>query len=72
MDQIGMNSTRVPAVSMSLTLDNLEEYVNYTILVRAITAVGGGPYSNPITRLTQEAGVYAVFTHYTAASAVSS
>ena len=57
MGRIGRNSTRVPAGSRSLTLSGLEEYVNYSISVQAFTVVGGGPNSEPITRLTLEAGM---------------
>ena len=32
----------------SLIVDGLEEFTNYTIEVRAHTAVGPGPYSDPI------------------------
>ena len=33
---------------ISLEVTGLEEFANYTIKVRAYTAVGPGPYSNPI------------------------
>ena len=32
----------------SLEVDGLEEFANYTVEVRAYTAVGPGPYSSPI------------------------
>ena len=32
----------------SLQVNGLEEFANYTIEVRAYTAVGPGPYSNPM------------------------
>ena len=32
----------------SLQVDGLEEFANYTIEVRAYTAVGPGPYSRPM------------------------
>ena len=32
----------------SLIVDGLEEFINYTIEVRAHTAVGPGPYSDPM------------------------
>ena len=41
---------------MFYLLDNLEEYVNYTISVRAFTSVGPGPYSDPITKQTLQDG----------------
>ena len=33
---------------LSLMVDDLEEFANYTIEVRAYTAVGPGPYSSPM------------------------
>ena len=33
----------------SLLIENLEEFGNYTIEVRAHTAAGAGPYSSPMT-----------------------
>ena len=41
---------------MFYLLDNLEEYVNYTIQVRAFTSVGPGPYSDPIINQTLQDG----------------
>ena len=38
------------------TLTDLQEYVNYTISVRAYTSVGAGPYSNGIIQITNQAG----------------
>ena len=32
----------------SLTVENLEEFTNYTIEVRAYTLAGAGPYSSPM------------------------
>ena len=44
-----------PATMMNLT--DLEEYVEYNIIVRAYTSVGPGPYSDPpITERTEEDG----------------
>ena len=37
-------------------LDDLEEFVSYTISVRAYTIVGPGPYSDPITNQTFQDG----------------
>ena len=43
---------------LSLTLTNLEEFVNYTVTVRAFTAAGVGPYSFfPALNRTEEAGI---------------
>ena len=36
----------------SLEVDGLEEFANYTIEVRAYTAVGPGPYSSPMDVMT--------------------
>ena len=45
------NTTR-----LSITLTNLEEYVEYNISVRAYTSVGPGPYSAGIVQRTLEDG----------------
>ena len=42
---------------MSVDLTGLHEFVNYTISVRAFTDVGAGPYTDPVTKLTHEAGM---------------
>ena len=41
---------------LAANLTDLEEFVNYSIAVRAYTSVGGGPYSEPITERTDEDG----------------
>ena len=41
---------------LAANLTDLEEYVNYSIAVRAYTSVGGGPYSENITERTHEDG----------------
>lgn len=41
---------------MFYLLGNLEEYVNYTIQVRAFTSVGSGPHSDPIINQTLQDG----------------
>ena len=46
----------LPASSTGLTLSGLEEYVSYNISVRASTQVGPGPFSVPLTVVTEEAG----------------
>ena len=43
---------------LSVLLTDLEEYVNYTISVRAFTSAGAGNYSDPVTVLTNEDGKY--------------
>ncbi len=46
----------VSGSAMSVVLSDLEEFVNYTISVRAYTSVGAGNYSSEITVLTLEDG----------------
>ena len=45
----------------SLLVDGLEEFTNYTIEVRAYTAVGPGPYSSPIEVMTLTDGKHIVY-----------
>ena len=40
------------------TLTDLQEYVNYTISVRAYTSVGAGPYGDGVIEMTNEAGMW--------------
>ena len=51
-------TVNVSAPEMSVVLMDLEEYVNYTISVRAYTSVGEGPYSDGIIQLTNEDSEY--------------
>ena len=51
---IEKNTTNVSVLSVILM--RLQEYVNYTITVRAYTNAGAGPYSDPVTVLTNEDG----------------
>ena len=51
------DTVNVSGSNMSVVLTGLEEYVNYNISVRAYTDVGAGPYSDPVTELTPEAGM---------------
>ena len=53
---IGDLTVNISAPEMSVVLMDLEEYVNYTISVRAYTSVGEGPYSEGIVELTDEDG----------------
>ena len=46
----------VDSMNLSVTLENLEEYVEYNISVRAYTSVGPGPYSEDTIILTEEDG----------------
>ena len=52
----------VTAPSRATTLSGLQEYVQYNISVRALTVVGPGPYSTPITVITDEDGKYFICT----------
>ena len=54
MAAIGTNTTNMSVLSVILM--RLQEYVNYTISVRAYTNAGAGPYSDPETVLTNEDG----------------
>ena len=47
-------NTSGPVLTTNLT--GLQEYVEYSISVRAYTSVGPGPYSDPLTRRTLEDG----------------
>ena len=51
---IGINSTNVSGSNLSVSLVGLQEYVNYSIQVRAYTSEGLGPYSTPVIQLTLE------------------
>ena len=42
---------------LSVRLTNLQEYVNYTVSVRAYTVVGDGPYSSSVAARTLEDGM---------------
>ncbi len=55
----GLIQTQTMNVSVpnrSVTLRNLQEFVNYTISVRACTSVGEGPYSIGVVERTLEDG----------------
>ena len=57
----------VDSANLSITLMDLEEYVEYNISVRAYTSVGPGPYSVGIVRRTFEDGItnyYKALSHY--------
>ena len=51
---IEKNTTNVSALSVILM--RLQEYVNYTISVRAYASAGAGPYSDPVNVITNEDG----------------
>ena len=55
-------ATQNKIVNSTMTvLTGLEEYVDYSIKVRAYTSVGSGPYSDVVTERTQEDCKYGLF-----------
>ena len=42
--------------NLSILVTDLDEYISYSIEVRAYTSVGPGPYSDPVTERTFEDG----------------
>ena len=48
------NVTNVSSSTFEVVLSGLEEYVNYSIRVRAYTSVGPGPYSDVIYETTPQ------------------
>jgi len=57
----GSQTRNVSGSDMTIQIMDLEEFVNYSISVRAYTSVGAGPYSDVITITTQEDGIYGGF-----------
>ena len=55
---IATNSANVSGSDLSVSLVGLQEYVNYSIVVRAYTSEGPGPYSSPMIQLTLEDSKY--------------
>ena len=53
---ISTQRMNVTAPKMSVTLNGLEEFVNYSISVRAYTIIGPGPYSDGVMARTNEDG----------------
>ena len=51
----------VSEFDLSVNLTELQEYINYTVSVRAYTSVGAGLYSNEVTILTPEDGNYIMY-----------
>ncbi len=51
-----LNRITVNTTNLSITLNNLQEYVEYNISVRAYTNVGPGPYSLEIVNRTLQNG----------------
>ena len=54
--QIQTQTVNVTAPMRVAVLANLQEFVNYSISVRAYTSAGEGPYSTEMTAMTQKAG----------------
>ena len=55
---ISTQTINVSGTEMSVFQIELQEFVNYTISVRAYTSVGAGPYSDEVTVLTLQDGKY--------------
>ena len=55
------NTTTVNSTTLMVDLTGLEEYVEYSIRVRAYTSVGAGPYSNVVVEITQEDCMYYLY-----------
>ena len=54
--QITTGKDTINGTTFELLLDNLQEYVNYSITIRAGTEAGLGVISSPIVVLTNEDG----------------
>ena len=48
--------TLLTTTNLSTLVTDLEEFISYSIEVRAYTSVGPGPYSDPVTERTLEDG----------------
>ena len=55
---ISTQTINVSGTEMSVFQIELQEFVNYTISVRAYTSVGAGPYSDEMIVLTLQDGKY--------------
>ena len=55
---IETQTANVSGSDMTITLMELEEFVNYSISVRAYTSVGAGPYGSEGFAMTNESGEY--------------
>ena len=51
-----ISADQLTTTNLSILVSGLEEYVNYSISVRAYTSVGAGPYSDPVSERTLEDG----------------
>ena len=54
--QFEIPDTTVDANTTSRTLTNLEEHVEYTVVVAAATCIGVGPFSSAVNFTTQQDG----------------
>ena len=50
----GLDDIDIIVTSLSYTVNGLEEYNNYSLIIAAATVVGTGPYSNPVIFTTQQ------------------
>ena len=55
-----MTQQRMNTSDLSILLENLHEFANYSIQVRAYTNVGPGNYSDQEIDETEEAGIIAI------------
>ena len=51
-----IHTVTVDGMTKNVVLEDLEEFINYIILVRGYTSAGEGPYSNGVVELTYEDG----------------
>ena len=51
-----LKTDKVNGANMSVVLTGLEEYVIYTVRVRAYTVIGAGPFSSIVNKFTLEDG----------------
>ena len=58
------NTTTVDGMTLTAMLEGLEEFINYTISVRAYTSAGEGPYSEGVIEMTSEDGELWTVTNY--------
>ena len=47
-----LNTLVTNTTDMAVNLTNIQENIEYNIIVRAYTSVGPGPYSDPVTERT--------------------
>ena len=52
-----LTTITVNTTNLSTVIADLQEYVEYNIIVRAYTTVGPGPFSEPVTARTFEDGM---------------